>query len=58
MFKKGDRVRHKDIGINNQQGILTILEIKNNSAICNCPEYSRTHLGPWTYNLSELVKVE
>lgn len=58
MLLKNDRVRHIDPVKDQELGVLTIFEIKNGFAICGYYDYSRMHLGPWTFKLEELRKAE
>jgi hypothetical protein len=58
MFQKHDRVRHKDAAINEQLGILTIFEIKNNIAVCGYMAYDKVHLGLHNFNIADIVKVD
>ena len=58
MIKKNDRVKHINSLKDKELGILTVLEIKNGYATCGYLEYSKIHLGPWTFKLEELKKVE
>lgn len=58
MIKKNDRVRLINSSKDKDLGILTVLEVKNGNATCGYLEYSKIHLGPWTFKLEELTKVE
>lgn len=57
MLKKNDRVRHKD-SKNNHLGVLTVFEVKNGFAICGYLDYDRLNLGPWTFSIDDLIKVD
>ena len=56
MLLKGDRVRHINPEIDKLKGVMNILEIKNGQAICGYLDYSRLHLMPGTFPISELKK--
>lgn len=57
MLTKGDRVRHINADIDKSLGIMNILEIKNGIAVCGYLDYSRLHIMPGSFPLSELRKV-
>ena len=58
MFKKHDRVRLIDSEKDLEYGILSMLETKNGHAICGYLNYTRLHLGPWTFMFEELKLAE
>lgn len=58
MMQKNDRVRHIDPEKDKELEVLIIFETKNGFAVCGYYEYSRMHLGPWTFKLEELKKAE
>jgi hypothetical protein len=57
MFK-GDRVRHIDKERDKRLGVMSILEIKNENAVCGYLDYSRLHEIAGTFLLTELKKDE
>lgn len=54
ILKVKDRVRHRDAGIDNKQGVMTILEIKNGYAFCSSLDYNNFGTIKGTYPLKDL----
>ncbi len=57
-MQKNDRVRHIDPEKDKELEVLIIFETKKGFAVCGYYDYSRMHLGPWTFKLEELKKAE
>ena len=56
MFQKGNQVRHKNNEIDKAYCIMSIIEIKNDNAVCGYLEYDHIDLGVWTYPLLDFKK--
>lgn len=57
-FKVNDRIRHKDEKINKEKGIMTILEIQGESALCVRLDYKIFGSIKGTYLLKDLKLAE
>jgi len=57
MFQVNDRVKYKDVNLNKAFGILTILSIKSDIAICSKLDYNNIDSLLYNIKLVDLEKI-